>query len=106
MREWVSLVRHPMIFMPSLTFFKTFSSPDKANAIYSSLSLETGHSFEKRSKTTLSLKNNRIGVSIIADDAHALGVSKNSYSTLIEYLDALENEGAVTHGKKRTRTNH
>ena len=76
--------------MPSLTFHKTFSSPQKAKAIFSALVLETGKSFEKRSKTTLSLKNSRLGVSIIAEDAHALEVSKSSYSGLIAYLDSLE----------------
>ncbi len=80
--------------MPSLSFSKSFSSPAKAKAIFASLQMETGKSFEKRSKTTLSLKNAQLRVSIIADDAHALEVSKTSYSKLIAYLDALEQPGA------------
>ncbi len=80
--------------MPSLSFSKSFSSASKAKAVFESLSLETGKSFEKRSKTTLSLKNTQLRVSIIADDAHALEVSKASYAKLIDYLDTLETPGA------------
>ncbi|QQR92521.1 MAG: hypothetical protein IPJ89_05235 [Candidatus Iainarchaeum archaeon] len=80
--------------MPSLSFSRSFSSASKARAVYESLSLETGKSFEKRSKTTLSLKNTQLRVSIIADDAHACEVSRASYAKLIDYLDNLETPGA------------
>lgn len=75
--------------MPARSFSIRLSSPKVANAMYSALAPETGAAYEKRAKSGVQVKNDRLTFTIKALDAHAFEVSKDSFSRLVAYARAL-----------------
>ncbi len=51
--------------------------------------METGKKHEKRAQTKMSVKNNRLTISIDAKDAAARNASQHSYTQMVTFLDTL-----------------
>ncbi|MEK6970897.1 MAG: CTAG/PCC1 family protein [archaeon] len=76
--------------MVSKTYSILFRSVRDAHAAQDALSLETGQSYEKRARTRVRVKNNRLVFTTVGKDPASLRASVSGYSRLAEYLKNIE----------------
>jgi tRNA threonylcarbamoyladenosine modification (KEOPS) complex Pcc1 subunit len=76
--------------MVTKTYSFSFSSPASAHAAQSALSLETGQSYEKRARSQVRVKNNRLVFTSIGQDMGSLRASISGYTKLAEFLKKIE----------------
>lgn len=72
---------------------KSFSNAQQASAVYSALLPETRSAHEKRARTTLTVKNNRLTITSIGNDLPYVHASQDTYGKLVSYLQSLEKKG-------------
>lgn len=80
------------VSMPSKILSRTYASSLNAKAVFAALEPETGMAHEKRAKTVLTVKNNRVQATIHATDARGLRASVHTYTTLLDFVGRVENE--------------
>lgn len=76
--------------MYAQSYSVSFPSTLAARAAYDALVLETGQSYEKKAKTRVQVKNNRVTFTSIGKDAPAIKASRSNYTQLAEYLKKME----------------
>jgi tRNA threonylcarbamoyladenosine modification (KEOPS) complex Pcc1 subunit len=64
-------------------------SPLRASAIYTALRPETRASYEKRAKTTITVKNKQLEIVSKGPHLPYVNASQQSYGKMVEYLDQL-----------------